>query len=320
MRGFYEEKLKEMEALLAEKEHETEVLSEELKNLDKNHDSGKELAGRLKLKQEEVTELKRKQAELSRLTRVASKNESHISKLQNEVLGMKQKKVELQKQLTNERKSHALEVQKLKKEAMQKDRELNKVKKLKDQKSVEAQRAQQVAKSRLEQVNLLKSRYKESEKKLRMQTVKNGLLSKAGLDPVMVGRRQYRIREESKQSASDAEKLSHEINIDGLRDKFDQKVAEVGRSEALAEKLAQEWEEHLSLSSQRAEVESAETAEDMEYLQSLDSQIKYKEGRIRQLAAKLGKKPQEVPGESKEDVFLFSPDIKEYIGSKSAEC
>jgi hypothetical protein len=178
--------------------HACEKLSEELKKLDKNHSKGKELAERLRQKQEQVAALRKKQAELTRLTAVASRNESQISRLCNDVVEMKQKKVDLQKLITSERKTHFLEVQKLKKESMQKDRELNKVKKISDKKTMEAQKAQQVAKSRLEQMNRLKTKYRETDKRLRMQTVKRGVMRKAGLDPVMVGRRQSKTKAANK--------------------------------------------------------------------------------------------------------------------------
>eukprot|EP00934_Nitzschia_sp_Nitz4_P000480 Nitzschia sp. Nitz4//scaffold9_size221794//135611//140914//NITZ4_001364-RA/size221794-snap-gene-0.105-mRNA-1//1//CDS//3329561055//480//frame0 len=312
MRGFYEDRLREMEVLLSEKEHEADVLSKELQKLGADHSSSKEKADTLRRKQEELQELKRKQAELSRLTRIASKNETQISKLQNEVVGMKQKKVELQKQIASERKSHAAEIQKLKKESMQKDKELSKVKKLKDQKAMEAQKAQSVAKSRLEQVQQLKTKYKESEKKLRMQTVKRSVLEKAGLDPVMVGRRQQKSAAAKREQSE--EKSKEDINVDGLRDFFDQKVAEVGRREALAEKLAQEWEEHLDLSSQRDDLRSSKSREGHENLDVLDSQIKSKEDRIRHLASRLGKRPKNMEGSQQEE-FMFGADFKEQFGN-----
>lgn len=318
MREFYEEKLREMAALLAEKEQETEKLIEELSKLDKDHSETHELADRLRQKQEQLAELRRKQAELTRLTSVASKNESQIAKLSYEVNDMKHKKVELQKQITVERKNHAIEVQKLKKESMQQQKELIKVKQLKDQKSMEAEKAQQVAKARLEQVFQLKSKYKESEKRLRILTVKRGVMSRAGLDPIMVGRRQSKTPMKLKKGQSTSDHQNEEsINIDGIRDFFDQKVAEVGRREALAEKLAQEWEEHLDLSSQREELLQTNTEEDKESIESLDSRIKYKEERIRQLAARLGKPQKDSGEESKDDeAFLFTKEFKKHVGSK----
>lgn len=315
MRWFYEEKLREMGMLLAEKEHETQKLSEELKGLGQNHSGSKELAARLKEKQDQLNKLRRKQAELTRLTSVASRNEAQIAKLRNEVIEMKNQKANLQKQIMSERKSHAAQVQQLKKESMQKEKELNKVKKIKDQKSLEAQRAQQVAKTRLQQVTQLKAKYRESEKRLRMQTVKRGVMTKAGLDPVMLGRRQPK---KARDSTNSQESIDEDtIDIDGLRDYFDQKVADVGRREALAEKLAQEWEEHLELASERDEMMQSDTADTEEHLEALESKIKYKENRIRQLASRLGKRKREPNDDSMSgEIYLFGETFNKITSSK----
>ena len=307
MREFYEEKLKEMETILFEKEAETEKLSEELKLLDVGHSRGKELSEKLKQKQAQLVELKRKQAELTRLTTVASRNESQISRLKNEVQDMKQKKVDLQKQITTERKAHMVEMQKLKKETMKKDRELNKVKQENSKKTQEALRAQQVAKSRLDQMNQLKTKYKDTEKRLRMQTVKRGVLAKAGLDPVMVGRRQSTSQDTT-------------VKIDHLRDFFDQKVADVSRREHLAMKLAQEWEEHLDLTTQKEEMMQKDDISE-ETLEALQSQIDFRETRIRQLASRLGKRERisDEKNPESDDEFLFDKNFEKAIGNTSPE-
>ena len=102
---------------------------------------------------------------------------------------MKQKKVELQKLVTSERKSHAAEIQRLKKQTMQQEREATKWKRVSDRKAMEAEKAQQVAKARLDQVGQLRTKYKEAERKLRVRVMKRGVMEKDGLDPVIVGRR-----------------------------------------------------------------------------------------------------------------------------------
>jgi predicted nuclease with TOPRIM domain len=319
MREFYEEKLKEMSSVLIEKEAETEKLIEELKKLDVGNSRSTELSERLKQKQEQVAELRRKQAELVRLTTVSSRNESQISKLRNEVFDMKQKKIDMQKQITAERKNHALEVQKLKKESMQKDRELNKVKRGLDQKTIEASKAQQVAKSRLDQMVQLKAKYKDTEKRLRMQTVKRGVMKKAGLDPVIVGRRQSRDTSKEDNKPSKGDSTDDGINFDSLRDFFDQKVADVGRRENLAEKLAQEWEEHLELTVQRDDLHESDDADRDTALKSMESQIKYREERIRQLASRLGKREQTRGTQESDgdDTFLFDEKFVQVVGKLS---
>jgi hypothetical protein len=314
MREFYEEKLREMEAILSEKEAETEKLSHELKKLDVGHKKGKELSEQLKQKQAQVQDLRRKQAELSRLTSVASRNESQIARLRNEVKDMKSKKVDLQKQIASERKNHMLEVQQLKKETMKKDRELNKAKRETTKQCQEAVKAQQVAKTRLDQIHQLKAKYKDTEKKLRMQTIKRGVMAKAGLNPVMVGRRQS-ISSNSVQGT--ASKLTS--TIDNLRDLFDQKVADVSRREHLAMKVAQEWEEHFDLVSQKQILEAEHGSE--ESIQALDSQIKYREDRIRSIASRLRKREKDASDSKTEDddAFLFDKNFEEVVGGLPTE-
>jgi hypothetical protein len=326
MREFYEGKLRGMEELLHQKEAESEEVAEKLKQLGIGHNDHKELSENLRKRQEQIADLKRKQKELSRLTSVASHNERQLCKLRQEVLDMKERKVSLQKQLTDERKNHLIEVKKLKMESMQKDREMIKIKKVSDRKAFEAQKAQQMAKTRMEQMAQLKSKYKETEKHLRMQTVKHGVMEKAGLDPVMVGRREKSkvakapVSATSNQNKKDA--ASSNVNFDAIRDFFDQKVADVGRREALAEKIAQEWEEHLDLTIRREELtkNDLEGAGYSQELNSIHSQIKYKEERIRQLAARLGKRQSEKSSDdstSEREAFLFDKHFNAVIGSKS---
>jgi hypothetical protein len=251
--------------------------------MEESNSCTRDLQARLTAKEEHIAGLRKKQSELVSLTKVSSRNESEIARLRNDVVSMKQKKVELQKLVTNERKLHANEIRRLKKEAMQRDREASKWKRVSQQKAVEAERAQMVAKSRLEQVGQLRSKYKEAEKKLRVKTVKQGVMKKAGLDPVLVGRTMRRKNDDA------------QVNHDAMRDLFDKKVAEVGRKEVLADKLAHEWEEHLELVTQKAEIltlsNDSQTESLSDAMGAIDVQVKYKEERIRQLSRRLGKAP-----------------------------
>lgn len=292
-----------MEDLLSKSEVETEKLGQELDRLEKGHSSEAELQKKLKEKQEQVAQLRKKQKELTRLTSVATRNESQIALLRAEVTQMRHKKADLQKQISSERKSHAMEVQKLKKQSMQQERELNKVKRISDRKAVEVEKVRNVAKSRLEHINQLKSKYKDSEKRLRLQTLKRGVMNKAGFDSVMVGRR------DSQRRAGRAS-----FDVDSLRDFFDEKVADVGRKEALAEKLAQEWEEHLELSIRKQELQVDDV--ESEDIMTLDSKIKFKEDRIRQLATKLGKRGIHEEDNHEDDPFLFDRTFRQIVGRK----
>lgn len=328
MREFYEEKLHQMEEQVKETESEREQLLLELQKMEESNSCTKDLQERLTIKERHIAGLKMKQKELITLTKVSSRNESEIQRLHKEVTSMKQKKVDMQKLLASERKNHASEIQRLKKEAMQQERETTKWKRISDKKAAEAEKANQVAKARLEQVSQLRSKYKEAERKLRIRTLKRGVMAKAGLDPVIVGRRDSQPRSMASGSVGGRDQnrrfRKSQIDFDAIRDFLDQKVAEVGRKEAIADKLANEWEDHLELVSERAELvgqsENGGTGASMDDVDALDIQIQYKEERIRQLSRRLGKAEtdKETKGCSVEAAFLDDIGFTSILGGKTA--
>jgi len=186
MRDFYEDKLRQMEVTLSEKESEREQLVDQLRRSKETDEGKKLLQHRLKEKEAHIASLRKKQKELSELTKVSSRNHAEITRLQTEVKTMKRRKVDLQKQLAQERKHHASEKKQLEKTAMQKEREVNKWKKVSTQRELQAQKANQVSKARLEEIGHLRAKYKDAEKKLRLASLKKGVLAKAGLDPVRI--------------------------------------------------------------------------------------------------------------------------------------
>ncbi|KAL7559715.1 hypothetical protein ACA910_003303 [Epithemia clementina (nom. ined.)] len=274
MREFYESKLKEMEQSLMEKEEEREALVKKLEDAQKVKAGGiksQELKEKLREKEAHIATLKKKSVELRNLTSVSSRNAMELERLTRDVEEMKRRKVDMQKQLTAERKDHANHIKRLQKEAMQKERELSKYKRLTSKKEIEADTANRVAKARLEELGNLRQKFKDTEKKLRVASVKRGVMEKAGLDPVLVGQR---------------DKGKHNIDTNALRDLFDEKVSKVARKEALVNKLAEEWEQHFQLTLERDEVAKNASAEDLE---NIELQLKYKEDRIRNLAKRLEK-------------------------------
>ena len=328
MREFYEEKLHQMEVQVKETESEREQLLLELQKMEESNSCTKDLQERLAIKERHIAGLRNKQKELITLTKVSSRNESEIHRLQNEVISMKQKKVDMQKLIASERKNHASEIQRLKKEAMQRERETTKWKRISDKKAAEAEKAKQVAKARLEEVSQLRSKYKEAERKLRIRTLKRGVMEKAGLDPVIVGRRDSQARSMASGSVQGRDlnrrSKNSEIDFDAIRDFLDQKVAEVGRKEAIADKLANEWEDHLELVSRREELvgqsENVGTCASTDDVDALDIQIQYKEERIRQLSRRLGKAEadKETKGRSVEAAFLDDIGFTSILGGKNA--
>jgi hypothetical protein len=310
-----------MEETLVEKEAEREHLLRELQQSHGKQSDGsrKILEERLKEKESELGALRKHQKELQELTRVSSRNSAEIQRLQGEVISMKRRKADMQNQLGNERKHHISEKRQMEKAMMQKDRETNKWQKLSVQHEIQAQRANQVAKARLEEISSLRSKYKDAEKKIRIISLKRGVMEKAGLNQVMVGRR----RRES-MIKDDANPASRAVqpDVDSLRDIFDQKVADVVRKEAIADKLANEWEEHFELKSKRDDLlqRTDELADDE--AQSLSIQIQFKEDRIRQLAQRMGKRvgnsnnDDEVSPTSNNQSFLFDGTVQRFFAGK----
>lgn len=327
MREFYEGKLHHMEEQVRETESEREQLLLELQKMEESNSCTKDLHEQLTKKESHIAVLRKKQKELVTLTKVSSRNESEINRLHNEVVIMKQKKVDMQKLIANERKNHASEIQKLKKIAMQGEREVAKWKRTSDKQAVEAEKAQQMAKARLEQVGQLRSKYKEAERKLRVRTVKHGVMKKAGLDSVIVGRRDShsRITASGSGKVQDQNKMfsKSQINFDACREFFDQKVAEVGRKEALADKLANEWEDHLELVSQREELvgqsDNGDNSASEDVIGTLGVQIQYKEERIRQLSRRLckAKTTKETKASSVEAAFLEDTGFTSILAGKT---
>jgi kinesin family protein 4/21/27 len=327
MRGFYEEKLQQMEAALDSKESEREHLILELERTKEDGPSKTFLGERLREKEEHIASLKRRQKELMSLTKVSSRNDSEINRLQMDVQAMKRKKVDLQKLLGTERKNHANELKRLHRFTMQKDRELNKQMKISSKREADAQIANQVAKSRLEELSHLRTKYRDTEKKLRLLSVKRGVMAKAGLDPVIVGRRETQPAATQKMTAVKGQRpisrTSSFIDPDSLRDFFDQKVADVVRKEALVDKLAQEWEDHFELTTQRDAALGGNGDEAEESLQGLNIQIQFKQDRIRQLAQRLGKQRTYPRGKASRDEhsdsFLFDQEFEKLCSEVSPQ-
>ena len=283
MREFYEEKLQQMETELREKEEEREQLVQQLQTA-KTRGSTKDLQERLREKERYIASLREKQKELRSLTSVSHRNEMDIVRLRSDVTEMKRRRVVLQKELASERKKHANEVKQLQKNAIQKEREINKIQKISNQREMQAKKASLVAKARLEELNALRAKNRESERKLRMQSVKKGMMEKAGIDSVLVGQRLKREPVQTQRSSQ-----SSDIDADALRSLFDKKISDVVRKETLADKLAEAWEEHYDLSTQKQELLNSSISDAVDDIQAISIKIKYKQDRIRQLAKKFGK-------------------------------
>lgn len=273
-----------MESVLNENEAEREQLLLKLRNTHASDATSlSSLRDLLKEKDKNIDNLRKKHKQLVGLTSVSSRNQVQIARLQDDVREMKRRKVLLQKQITRERRDHANEIKQLHKEAVKKDRELSRLQKVTADKENEARKAHLVSKSRLDELGQLRAKYRDSEKRLRVLSVKQGVMAKAGIDPLLVGRRS---NTKTHAPTSSSTGPQHNIDINGIREYFDQKVAQIARKEAIADKLAHEWEGHFELTSQKSMI--SDTLPMSEEAQALDLQIKFKEDRIRQLARHLG--------------------------------
>lgn len=317
MRTFYQEKLWKMTQQLREQIEEKSSLESELRKYEQDSQKYKDLQVALKVKEKHIDHLRNRQSEIESLTSIASRNESVIEKLKEEILEMKQQIIAFQKQLTQERKDHAKSMQHLKKQVLTQEKKLNKAKQDLANTLVQKQRVQHIATSHADEIHQLRSKYREAEKKLRMQTLKRGVMERAGIDPVLVGRNMKeggQSQRTGKCIPSNSLTNTHEKrsytsrDIHKMKSFLDDKIAEIGRKEAIADKLAAEWEDHLELSTRKEQLLNETMEKDDAFIsdeiEALDFQIQYKESRIRQLARCLTSTPKGSSGNDDGNHFL----------------
>jgi BMFP domain-containing protein YqiC len=117
--------------------------------------------------------------------------------------------------------------------------------------------------------------------------------------------------------------MAPKVDVDSLRDYFDQKVAEVTRTEALIDALAQESEEYIELETKIKEVSNANLNEDdIENFEALTLQLQFKRDKIHQLAQRLSKKKicsEKGNGDetNQNDAFLFDAEFSRLCNGKS---
>jgi len=311
MRSFYENKLGQMESHLNEKKDERDNFQMELTKLQQNKgiksNNISKLQKSLEVKNKIILDLSKKQSELKNLAKVSSRNSNVIDRLKNDLLVMKRSKVELQRQVASERKAHAEAVKNMKQVAHRKDREAAKCNKELSRRVTKAEKTAKVANSRLGDLNILRTKYKEAEKKLRMHRLKTGIMERVGVDAVMRGSRKRKgnhfktspmniATKSTKNIPKSKSKKKSTINVEKLRSYINAKISDVGRKEDIAHKIANEWEDHLELISRKEEMlgepnERREHNDNIdEELDALDAQLKYKESRIRKLTMRLGNK------------------------------
>ena len=279
---------------LGVQEAEKVKLEAELRKFEKDSHKYKELEEQLNVKNKNIDKLKKRHTEVKGLTAIASRNEAVITNLTAEIVDMKRKKNTLENKLTTERKEHARMLQQFQKKASAQQQSVLKMRQQLAATISQKQKVQEIAKAHAEEITELRSKYNTAEKKLRMQTLKRGMMERAGIDPVLIGHRGKKaVIKPAPTSYSRNDKRPHSSgDINKMRSFLDDKIAEISRKEAAADKLAHEWEDHLELTNRKDQLvaEAKGTRNDSaisDEIEALDFQIKYKESRIRQLASKL---------------------------------
>lgn len=137
MKSFYEQKLTALGLEMGEKQSERDRLLQELHNLEANtnkseidavkqqQEQEKKLRAQLQKRDEELRTMKKRQEELTNLSRVQSRYNSQVTKLESDIQGMKRQKVDLSKSLQVEKKRHytllnekAREIERLKRDLL----------------------------------------------------------------------------------------------------------------------------------------------------------------------------------------------------------
>jgi myosin heavy subunit len=310
MRKFFEEKVAELQILLNEKESERDRLLQELQVAEKQNKVNKEMTELLQQKQDQIENLKRIQSNYRKqTTSPSSSSVEQLSRLQSDVSLMKKRKADMQKELALEKKNHMQEMEKLRKVVMQKDREISKIQKVSISNADAMEKAKAMSKHRLDELTQLRKAIRD---------YKRG----AGLDPVMVGRRQIKSFDKHitiSVAGSDESAIPASFS-DTIRDYFDSKVAAVVHKEATVDRLAKEWEEFLELTTQRQFPDISSAMQE-----SLDLQIQFKIENIRKIAQRL--KVQDLtnnnailPEQDKDDSFLFDEKFTRICASTCLLC
>jgi kinesin family protein 4/21/27 len=307
MKAFYEEKLKKMSLKLSVQEAEKTSLETELQKYSKNSKKYIDLEEALAKKEKYISRIKKRQVEIQSLTSVASKNEAVIFDLTNEISKMKIQRDDLQKQLLKERKTYTTMLRKMEKKSITQIQDLSKMREQLDTTLAQKHRVEDMARSRGVEIVKLRDQYKKSEKRLRMQTLKRGILERSGVDQIMIGRYDKKPLTSKTTSYKMANNpISFSSNdIIKMRKVLQDHVTELSKIESTADLLAKEFSDHLELCTRKASaLERRDHQDDLEIkdeIESLDFQIQYKESRIRKLAARLDRSKLE------DDNIVYAP-------------
>lgn len=251
MKSFYEQKLSVLSLAMQEKQAEREKLLAELSEISEKSKSNQttvvqeresKLREDLKLKDEELSKMKKKQDELRNLTQLQSQYSRQMAKLESEIVGMKRQRVDLTKTLQQEKKNYMLNLSEKAKEIERLKKELNKasseVKKLGRSKEI----AETKAKDALREGAALKKKTQE--------------LMKFHVDVTSTSAARAAIRAISKASSKFASSKYLSEEELSVKRWIDKRISEISAREAAAEALKRQCEQQLELLQRRELLEN----------------------------------------------------------------
>jgi len=223
MKNFYEQKLQDMDNKIKNGESERENLVREIGTMEAKTPRHRDSAGvarlksKLKEKDQELQDLRKKQSQLSRLAKQKNRNDTELRRLENEIVSMKRARVDLIRKNESDRKRHMQELKKRKKEIEMLRRyqkqDQNRLKKAQGEKM----KSEKMLKRRMEELATLKQKHNEL----------------------------FDRRNNSKRS----------LNERAARKWLDQKVAEVSKREDELQRLKSEYRRRMMLQRQKQSLE-----------------------------------------------------------------
>jgi DNA repair exonuclease SbcCD ATPase subunit len=232
MKRFYEEKLRQMDEETTRFEGERQKLLKDLEELErKNEDEQKglhqSLLKKLQDKEAQLQSARRKQEELSQLSKIKAKTDAQVKQLSDEISGMKRQKNELLRRIEGEKKRFQLALR-------EKTQEIDVMKKAARRDAQEIQRLM----STVEKTDTALRRTTEELSQLRVNTRKLGP------------------RDRQRSSSSDTDQKYSEMERKTKR-WLDSRIREVARKEEATERLAAEYQRRMALLKTKEDLESA---------------------------------------------------------------
>ncbi|CAH0475309.1 unnamed protein product [Peronospora belbahrii] len=314
MRSFYEQKMAEMVEEMHTAQVDRDRLVEEIQQIEKKTDGEGDTSGDngrlaklsrdLKLKEEELHTLRKKQSDISRFMDQKQKNEMQLRVLNSEITNMKRQKVDLVKKMQEERKRYEIEAKQRRREIMSlkrsQQRDKQQILRLGSQKDAQ----ERVLKRKMEEVTIAKQRLKHQQQ-LTAQAKKMNSFSgrkkkNSGMD--RVDHDAMWLSEEVKKRAEEQQKLeqlqkereavAEEMEtLYAQRDMLEREVKNSVSSQTnIRDVLASPMQGFLPRESNSAQNQQLTLAEEQllydleERIEACQAQLEYKEEKISEIA------------------------------------